>query len=128
MTKVYRTVEDCTRLWVGEFNAIPTDMVAELMCCDPDAWCEVTQVDEDEERFCEPLPMWGTMWSFSDPCDNWWLEEQDGVEVLSRCGFRVFYHEDYGYFFGIDGAGYDFYAERWIPLYLARGFLWHELP
>lgn len=57
-----------------------------------------------EVDYYDALPMWGTMWSFSDPCDIWWVEEGDGVEVLSRCGFRVFYHEEYGYFFGIDGA------------------------
>lgn len=43
-----------------------------------------------EVDYCDALPMWGTMWSFSDPCDIWWVEEGDGVEVLSRCGFRVF--------------------------------------
>lgn len=80
-----------------------------------------------EVDYCDALPMWGTMWSFSDPCDIWWVEEGDGVEVLSRCGFRVFYHEEYGYFFGIDGAGYSFYDEHWIPMYLDRGLRWHMI-
>ena len=31
-----------------------------------------------------------------------------------------------GYFFGIDGAGYSFYEEHWIPLYKARGLQWHK--
>ena len=32
----------------------------------------------------------------------------------------------FGYFFGIDGAGYSFYEEHWIPLYKARGLQWHK--
>ncbi len=125
MTKEYKTVRDCTELWMGEFDAIPTGMVSELMAADPDAWQEVTWREEDE--VFDLLPMWGTMWSFHDPCDIWWVEEGDGVEVLSLCGFRVYEHERYGFFFGIDGAGYDFYDAHWCPLYHARGLRWHEI-
>ena len=70
--------------------------------------------------------MWGTMWSFGDSCDDWWLEEDNGIELMSQCGFRIYENEEFGYFFGIDGAGYDFYAEHWIQLYKARGLEWHE--
>jgi hypothetical protein len=73
-----------------------------------------------------PLPMWGTMWSFGDSCDNYWLENADGVKVMSDCGFRIYRHEEWGHFFGIDGAGYDFYGEHWIPLYRMRGLQWHD--
>lgn len=72
------------------------------------------------------LPMWGTMWSFDDSCDNWWLEEDDGIAVMSRCGFRIYKSEEFGWFFGIDGAGYDFYEAHWEPLYKARGLQWHD--
>lgn len=72
------------------------------------------------------LPMWGTMWSFGDSCDDWWLEEGNGIELMSQCGFRIYESEEFGYFFGIDGAGYDFYESHWIPLYKARGLQWHE--
>lgn len=72
------------------------------------------------------LPMWGTMWSFGDSCDDYWLEYADGVQVMSDCGFRVYQHEEWGFFFGIDGAGYDFYSEHWIPLYKRRGLQWHD--
>ncbi len=72
------------------------------------------------------LPIWGTMWSFGDSLDENWLENGAGLTALSECGFRVFYHEDFGYYFGIDGAGYDFYVEHWIPLYIARGLHWHN--
>ena len=72
------------------------------------------------------LPMWGTMWSFGDGADNWWLDEMGGVEIMSECGFRVYESDDFGYFFGIDGAGYDFYESHWVPLYKARGLQWHD--
>lgn len=74
-----------------------------------------------------PLPMCGTMWSFSDRADNWWLETGIGIEIMSRCGFRIFEHDEFGYFFGIDGIGYDFFEAHWIPLYNARGLQWHLL-
>jgi hypothetical protein len=84
------------------------------------------QRDELEYFRHDYFPMWGTMWSFGDSLDNWWLEEQGGLQKMADCGFRVYESEDYGYIFGIDGAGYDFYESHWIPLYRARGLHWHE--
>ena len=69
------------------------------------------------------LPMWGTLWSFDDSSDIDWLSNH--LQEMADCGFRVYYHEEWGYFFGIDGAGYSFYDEHWIPLYKARGLYWH---
>lgn len=89
---------------------------------------EQVQVDETdmELEYYDGLPMWGTMWSFGDSCDDWWLSNGDGIRIMSECGFRIYEHEEYGYFFGIDGAGYDFYEAHWIPLYKARGLKWHD--
>lgn len=83
---------------------------------------------EDDFEVCHDdlLPMWGTMWSFGDNIDDYWLEEKNGLELMSRCGFRIYQSEEFGYFFGIDGAGYDFYEDHWIPLYKARGLHWHK--
>lgn len=88
---------------------------------------EIIVVDEDgiEAEGYGYLPMWGTMWQFSDSIDEYWLENQDGINLMSACGFKIFKHEEWGYFFGIDGAGYDFYEAHWIPLYKARGMKWH---
>jgi hypothetical protein len=72
------------------------------------------------------FPMWGTLWQFKDPCDDWWLEEKGGIRIMSECGFRIYHHDEWGYFFGIDGAGYDFFEAHWTPLYKARGLKWHE--
>lgn len=74
----------------------------------------------------DSFPMWSTMWSFGDSCDDWWLEEGDGIRIMSECGFRIYSHEEIGYFFGIDGCGYDFYEAHWLPLYNKRGLQWHD--
>ena len=78
-----------------------------------------------EVQHDEFLPMWGTMWAFGDSIDNWWLED-GGLQIMADCGFRIYEQEDYDYIFGIDGAGYSFYDEHWIPLYKARGLKWHK--
>lgn len=96
---------------------IELDNGTEIKCNEDDFYVE-------QDDF---LPMWGTMWSFGDSCDDWWLEEGDGIRIMSECWFRIYNSEEFGYFFGIDGAGYDFYEAHWIPLYKARGLQWHEI-
>ena len=85
-----------------------------------------TSAEEVEVQRDDFLPMWGTLWAFSDSCDNYWIEELGGLQAMANCGFRVYEQEDYTYIFGIDGAGYDFYEAHWIPLYEARGLKWHN--
>ena len=80
--------------------------------------------DEFEIVRDDSLPIWGTLWSFRDLCDADWLE--DNLETMAKCGFTIVHSDKFGYFFGIDGAGYDFYAAHWIPLYKARGLKWHD--
>lgn len=82
--------------------------------------------DDFEIEYETRLPMWGTMWSFGDSADEWWVNESNGIKALSRCGFRIYKSDKYGIFFGIDGAGYSFYEEHWIPLYKERGLQWHD--
>lgn len=73
----YDTIYDATYAWVNSFNAIPTSLL--------DEWNEsrdgyglkkLTPSDETEGYF----PMWGTMWSFGDSCDDWWLEQN--IELM----------------------------------------------
>ena len=69
-------------------------------------------------EYDDGIPMWGTMWSFHDSADNGWFEFEydEAIKAMSDCGFRVYESDDYGYFFGIDGYGYDFYEHHWVPL------------
>lgn len=125
----YDTIREATETWVNGFNAIPQGMIKQLMTDHPGDWEEVTIFEDDYEPY-DFLPIWGTMWSFESFCDELWLEEEleedDGIEIMSKLGFRIYYHEEFGYFFGIDAAGLDFYEEYWIPLYKARGLHWHK--
>ena len=117
------TKQEAVRDWVRGLNAVPTRMIAQLWESEPEDWQEVTCA---EDPFAEPenaLPMWGTMWSFGD---DYWLEEKGGLRVMSQCGFRIYKSGEFGYFFGIDGVGYDFYEAHWTPLYEARGMKWHD--
>jgi len=107
----------------------------EIQKYDPDAETYIIDLDNGETVEVEAgdferedyggLPMWGTMWTFGDSCDDWWLEN-GGLQLMANCGFRIYEQEDFGYIFGIDGAGYDFYEQHWIPLYKARGLHWHN--
>lgn len=72
------------------------------------------------------LPMWSTMWSFGESIDEWWVREKGGLEIMRECGFWVYESDEIGIFFGINGAGYDFYESHWIPLYKKRGLMWHD--
>lgn len=98
-----------------------------LYCIELDDGRLVSAAEKDfEVERDSSLPMLGTMWSFGDRCDDWWLEEDNGIRAMSDCGFRIYESEEFGFFFGIDGAGYDFYEAHWIPLYRARGLQWHD--
>lgn len=123
-----------TKVWSNEHQE--TGEVAEIICndegkliatvkLDSGEACEVPLEDLNPEED-EALPMWGTMWAFSDSWDNDWLEDEDNRRAMAECGFRIYESEDYGYIFGIDGAGYSFYDEHWMPLYKVRGLKWHD--
>lgn len=104
------------------------NVLSEYWCIALDDGEEITldNLDDVEIDFDYTLPMWGTMWSFGDMADKVWLEERGGLQIMSNCGFRIYQHDEWGYFFGIDGAGYDFYEAHWEPLYIARGLKWHD--
>ena len=111
--------EACER-WVRCFDAIPLSVVKKLIERDIDSVIELTAPGEYDDF----LPMWGTVWTFDEWIDEEWARRN--INVLQECGFRVYDNEDLGLFFGIDGAGYDFYKAHWIPLYEARGLQWHN--
>ena len=121
---MFYTIREAATEWVYGFNAVPVAVVEKLMRLDPDEVREITPGRRDEDA--DYLPMWSTMWSFGDSADDYWLEEEDGLELMAKCGFRIYEQEDFGYLFGIDGAGYSFMEAHWIPLYKARGLHWHE--
>lgn len=108
----------------GEIEAYDGETEMYVVNLDNGETVQVAENEFDREDY-GGLPMWGTMWAFGDSCDDWWLEN-GGLQLMADCGFRIYEQEDYGYIFGIDGAGYDFYESHWIPLYKARGLHWHK--
>lgn len=78
---------------------------------------------EDYENQDYGLPMWSWLWN-PESIDEVWIREN--LETVSECGFRIYESDEVGILLGIDGAGYDFYEEHWIPLYKARGLQWHK--
>ena len=119
-----KRLDEAVRRWIGRFNAIPQSLVARLIEYGDDI-DEITPMNDDDVDHDNYLPIWGTMWSFDDYIDTEWLEDKRNLKAMADCGFRIYIQEDLGYIFGIDGAGYDFYEAHWIPLYEARGLMWH---
>lgn len=110
---------------VGEVQSYDEETELYTIKMDDGKVVERKENEFDVERD-DILPMWGTMWSFGDNADDDWLEEEDGIRKMSECRIRIYHSEEFGYFFGIDGAGYSFYESHWIPLYKAIGFHWHD--
>jgi len=79
---------------------------------------------EITEDYADILPMCGVVWTFENKLDEDWAYEH--LEEMANCGFRIYESDELGLFFGIDGAGYDFYTAHWIPLYIERGLQWHD--
>lgn len=121
---MYDTIREAATAWVDSFNAVPVKVIEKLMQLDPDEVREITPCDPDE--YLDSLPMWRVMWSFGDSADDYWLKKGDGLELMAEYGFRIYEQEDFGYLFGIDGAGYNFMEAHWLPLYKARGLHWHR--
>lgn len=111
----------------GEITKCPVDEGDDTYTVEMDDGVSVELLSNEFEILRDgDLPMWGTMWQFGDGIDDWWLEECDGIRKMSQCGFRIYEHEEYGYFFGLDAGGFDFYDAFWCPLYRARGLQWHD--
>lgn len=105
----------------GEIIKIDSDNYTIELDNGKETECDIEDFEVQKDSYS---PMWGTMWSFGNSIDNYWLENH--IQEMSNCGFRIYEHNEYGYFFGIDGCGYSFYEAHWIPLYKARGLQWHD--
>jgi hypothetical protein len=52
-------------------------------------------------------------------------DELYGTQEVGETGISAF-EIDGELVLGVNGAGYDFYENHWIPLYLALGYQWHD--
>lgn len=110
----------------GYITGCTTDDEGNIYIINLDSGEQINVTDECDLEILHDdyFPMWGTLWAFDNSFDSDWLE--NNLQIMANLGFRIYESEDYGYVFGIDGAGYDFYESHWIPLYKARGLKWHE--
>lgn len=144
--------QDAVRKWVNEFNTIPLDLIEKAYpnmegievlaterecanCGCTDFTAEGSDEEDGEDiltctscggnEFTQSygLPMWGSMWTFDSNLDKEWAKRN--TETMRECGIWVYESDELGIFFGVDGAGYDFYEAHWEPLYDARGLNWH---
>lgn len=81
---------------------------------------EVLEVPFDELANLDGRPMWNAMWVING--EPSYLE----IQEFNECGISVYEDGDGGWYFGIDGCGYDFYDAHWIKLYREYGMCWHS--
>jgi len=83
------------------------------------------EVEPEEDYYSGLFPMWGTLFNPKSGFDEEWI--QNNLEKVKECGLRAFeYYPTGDIFLGVDGAGYSFMDNHWIPLYKARGLQWHD--
>lgn len=88
-----------------------------LICLDDGSETYVEGSDFEVQRD-DFFPMWGFLWSFKYGFEERYINTPDGLQIMADCGFRIYGSDEWGTFFGIDGAGYDFYEAHRIPLYM----------
>lgn len=109
----------CVLRWLDRMNGIPSEAVTYLA----QDGCQVL-AGEDESAYGDWLVSWGTMWTFKEIIDKDWA--QDNSKAFEEAGFSLYDVKRLGLVFGVDGGGYDFVEEHFLPLYDARGIQWHE--
>lgn len=130
------SIGDYVYVYTGDYDGEHGEIVSRMeedkmyvIKLDCNGECVMINEDEFEVEHDGFLPMWGTMWTFNDVCDEEWANGEylgPHLKEMADCGFRIYEQEDLGIVFGIDGCGYDFYESHWIPLYEKRGLKWSE--
>ena len=115
------TQHEAAERLVNGFSAIPTE------------WAKIIAEHTGAEFYGI---MWGTMFLVNEPVDKRRIQallqpvtnvkdELYGSEEVGETGISAF-AIDGELVLGINGAGYDFYAHHWIPLYEVLGYGWHD--
>lgn len=124
----YDTKLQATKEWLKEWNQYPQWIVEKMVGENYEFFQNITPYkDDDDNEYEEFFPIWGTLFEMSDSTDIYWLEEN--LDEIAECGVKIYSYDDGDnqmYLLGIDGAGYDFYENHWVPLYEKRGLKWHK--
>ena len=113
--------EACSK-WIHEFSLISTSLIIKAFKDDPD---ELEILSSEYPVYAWPCAH-GWMFHPEYESDEEWIREH--VEDVESCGFLVYDSEETGILLGVDGGGYSFMDEHWLPLYAARGLQWHDTP
>lgn len=120
MTTMELTKKEACELWINrDFNSIPIEWMYKL---DEEVYSLEWLFEYEENEYIEPI--WGTIFQPKYPSDSKWIED-NAQEIYDKCGVLVGRTDEVGVFLSIDGCGYSFYEEHWLPLYDLRGFNWH---
>lgn len=71
----------------GEIRSYNEDNNTYKICLDGTGEEVDVREDDFEVERDDFFPMWGTMWQFSDSCDNWWLENH--LQEMADCGWQI---------------------------------------
>lgn len=81
-------------------------------------------VDGEELDVYEDWPSWGSVFRIKD--SNMKSQIKNLAKDVAEIGFLVLYDKFQNeLYLGIDGGGFDFYTDLWIPLYDVLGLKWH---
>ena len=109
-------ITEACQKWVNMMDSVPRKLIEKAY--------EDEEINELTDSLSEEkLPMWGEVF-VPERMDQEWIEEN--IETVADCGFRVYETDEIGVFLGVDGGGYSFIEEHFIPLYKARGLQWHQ--
>ena len=114
--------EAAQRMVERDFSAIPTALVSKAYPYG-EGITDLTPLEGNSDIGDIFFPRWGTMWLVDESVAARWIYSHR--EQVSECGFFIYKIEE-GLLLVIDGGGYDFYEEHWLPLYDAMGLMWHE--
>ena len=99
--------------------------------------CRPTYRLDSDSVICETCNRGLDFYLDTDAADEAWLDawrdaDPDGAALyeagwrdVADTGVLMLSGPDGGLYLGLDGAGYSFYSDHWIPLYLAMGYSWH---
>lgn len=114
--------QEMVKKWVNEWNSIPTDAV-KIILDHEDVYSPINVPEDECMNMCGYPVAYSTMWTFDTSLDDDWALQH--LEELYEIGVIVYESEHLGIVFGIDGTGYDFNKEHWVPMYDLRKLNWH---
>lgn len=123
---LFDTKREAARAMIEKcFSCIPLDLIekAYFNGWDDYRFENITPLSEEEVED-SGLPMWSTLFLIND--DVILSRVKEDLQAVKELGFLIYIDDEDRLYLGINGCGYDFYAEHWIPLYEWLGLSWDK--